>query len=186
MRYLIAIAVYIIAAAAPLFAQKGCPCDASEYFWICPYENGTIGTAKWQITIDWDGTPADGQCDFDFCALPGDCKFDGATVTMKNLTGGSLNLLVGSANGTGTPPDPNNPPQGGTLDRQSTTPTTIASGASFPFDVQPRKEECDSYFIYDISYTAGDCPTSCADGWGTCSILDLFMSCAQCEAAGGG
>jgi hypothetical protein len=37
--------------------------------------------------------------------------------------------------------------------------------------------DCDTVFLFDVSYQEGNCPTECPDGPGYCSIIATELKC---------
>lgn len=141
----------------------------------CPFEIGS----KWSYTVEV-GFPSEGTCACvsATCVPNAGCYFPKTTITMTSLQPGTqyIHQEVGSANGT---PDVNNPPNGGNL--RHGTDLGVATGGSVPFDYLDRTVTCGKYGICDVSYASGSCPTSNPQGWGSCSILDLFLVCSSCS-----
>lgn|GEM_PF-2671619 len=144
-------------------------------FWACPQEINI----KWTIVVTWT-PPQSGLCNKPalVCMPKQACYFNNVTISLTNISGNKLDVQSEFGTNSGAP-NTSSPPNGGvlTLGRKK----SAASGETISYDFSDRTVACGYYYTCDISYQAGSCPTPTPQGWGSCSIVDVFLRCSACE-----
>ncbi|MEM7246810.1 MAG: hypothetical protein AAF533_15770 [Acidobacteriota bacterium] len=150
--------------------------------WQCPYELGPIQT-KWSVEVTMSD-PTSGDCTESSGSSSSctgtECSFPKVSITLTNRTTTTKCVRREEGTQSGTP-DPSDPPSSDDSDLVAEDgETCIGPGESKTISCLNTSMDCGEFAVCDVSYTPADCPTDCADGWGSCSIIDVFMICTEC------
>jgi hypothetical protein len=143
-------------------AQSICTITNSQF--ICSAEQAKFSTL--QITIDSASNSTS-------CSTP--CSAGATIKAVANSSWTGTKSLIKSAgvyDANGDPPYP--PPTGDKWKIRN--PGDEAEPAA-----KDVKIACGTSYLLDLSYAAGDCPTSTPDGPGPCSIAAITFSCSACN-----
>lgn len=119
---------------------------------ICPYEySPTNPNSKWRsITVTSSAVSSGGNC-------TNHCTFSySVSMTAKPGTYGTYDVTSGGTSG---------------------TTTFSASQQSHTFSNSSLSVPCGGSALFDVSYQKGNCPTSCPDGPGACSVVAITFIC---------
>jgi|GEM_PF-2997910 len=125
--------------------------DPVEFLCSCEFDPGPPPSGKWRsITVDSSAVSSGGSCE-------NSCTFSyEVSMTAKSGTYGTYDV-VGHAG--------------------TSTVTFDASNPTASFSNGALSVECGSTHLFDVSYQAGNCPTSNPDGPGACSIVAITFIC---------
>lgn len=107
------------------------------------------------------------------------CFWRRATITLTNITNGPLTIRQEEGLKQGAPPA--QVPNGDNSLTHGNS-NTVEAGRGISFGFLNKAVECDEYYVCDVSYAPGYCPTPSPSGYGSCSIADILLQCSMCPS----